>query len=120
MAGMSNLVKVLTTAFVAAVVSGEASAEFLTGQKLYQEMQIANKGINTLDATYTTGHAYGYVSAIYDLNLDIAVCPPIGGTAGQMFKIVESYLGNHPETWNLQAAGEVTKALTFTWPCPAK
>jgi hypothetical protein len=102
------------------LASAQASATFLTGQKLYQEIQQANVTMTTANTAYTTGHAYGYVSAIYDEYEGMAVCPPDGATGGQMFKIVENYLGAHPESWNLPASVEVTKAITNAWPCAAK
>lgn len=45
------------------------------------------------------------------------ICIPIKVSAGQVESIVKQYITAHPEGWQRNAGGEISKALTAAYPC---
>ena len=96
---------------VLAFVPTVASAEFLTGNDLYQKLTSTNVG----DKMY----ALGYVVGIYDVNVHITICPKVENviTAGQVQDIVLQYLTINPGQRHRNAEVLARDALRQVWPC---
>ncbi|WP_297837904.1 Rap1a/Tai family immunity protein [Pseudomonas sp.] len=102
---------------LAGMVSEQATAGFLSAQELYKSIKGIDAGTPTASREFDGGQAYGYIFAVYDLYEGLAVCAPAGTSGGQVLRVVQNQLEQHPESWGLPASVEVTKALTSVWPC---
>ena len=92
---------------------------FIDGNKLLADIQ--NKENNY----FVFGTALGYVVGVADrVGSDprswSLICPEEHVTQGQMVKVVQKYLEDHPETLHFRAASLVVSALHQAFPCPTK
>ena len=88
-----------------------ASAEFLSGNDLYNRMT------NT-EITWRM-YALGYVVGVYDVNVHVTICPANekNVTAGQIRDIAEQFLAANPGLRDKSADSLVREALRQVWPC---
>lgn len=89
-----------------------ASAEFWTGNKLYNNM----KSTNNMDQV----QAYGYVMGVFDTSAGVEHCGQAAQnvTVGQINDIAMQYLEQNPAQRNLAADLLVRVAFSRVWPCP--
>lgn len=98
-----------TIAVAALTASLSASAFFISGNELYNNM----KSREYIDKMY----ALGYVAAVYDSNSGDLFCPPSGVSVGQAQDIVEKFMRDTPSIRNENAAYIAIAALQTVWPC---
>lgn len=97
---------------VAALLAGNAHAEFFTGNDLLNR-------INSSDA-FERGIGLGFVMGVFDATHSAVHCPPTTVTAGQVRDMVTKTLNDAPAARHLAAEGFVTYALRNAWPCAKK
>ena len=88
-----------------------ASAEFLSGNDLYNRM-------TSPDITWRM-YALGYVVGVYDVNVHLHICPANEKniSAGQIKDIAEQFLAANPGLRDKSADSLVREALRRVWPC---
>jgi hypothetical protein len=85
-----------------------ANAEFFTGNDLLTRMNGS-----TLDQM----QALGFVQGVFDVYVDVTICPPSNVTAGQLNDMIKNYLTNIPAHRHLTAESLINQALKSVWPC---
>jgi hypothetical protein len=100
----------------AALASGPASAVFISGQNLHDQLVRYNASRLDFDSIY----AAGYVTGVADAFDQVAYCMPIEVTRGQVFQIATNYLNAHPEHWQSDASALLLEAFKTVWPCKTK
>jgi hypothetical protein len=90
------------------LVSGAAQAEFLSGNKLYEDLQ------GNINAKL---YALGYIIGVVDRSMNEDICLPAGVTQGQIQDVVINYLVAKPQMRNYSADLSVVLALRQHWPC---
>lgn len=96
-------------------VSTFTNAAFISGNKLNELISQKNS-----QNRFSDGMLHGYVSGVVDTVHGILVCTTGGVTVGQMTAIVEKYMRENPEEWNLGADQIIVNALRPIYPCPKK
>jgi hypothetical protein len=86
-----------------------ASAEFITGNQLLEELQSGE--------TVKRVFAMGYIAGVADANHSITYCPPEGISLGQLRDMTEQYLITNASIRNLSADVLVGDMLNRRWPC---
>jgi hypothetical protein len=94
--------------FLCVFISNIANA--ITGNELL-------KFCNSEDS-FSQGMCLGYINGVSDRDLDASGCLPPDVTFGQMQKITEKYLDEHPKLLHLHATFLVMFALNDAFPCP--
>lgn len=96
------------------MVPSMASAEFLSGNDLYNRM--------THTDNWWRMYALGYVVGIYDAHVRATICPPNENnvTAGQVRDIAEQFLLANPGLRDKTAESLVREALRQVWPCASR
>ena len=90
-----------------AFVSASASAEFYTGNDLWER----------LNGTEVQRHfALGYVAGVADSLNNRIICMP-SATLGQTRDIVKQYLENNPSIRHYSADSLIQSVLSSMWPC---
>jgi hypothetical protein len=90
------------------LVSGAAQAEFLSGNKLYEDLQ------GNINAKL---YALGYIIGVVDRSMNEDICLPAGVTQGQIQDVVINYMAAKPQMRNYSADLSVVLALRQHWPC---
>jgi hypothetical protein len=90
------------------LMSGSAQAEFLSGNKLYEDLQ---GNVNSRI------YALGYIIGVVDRSMNEDICLPAGVTQGQVQDVVINYMAAKPQMRNYSADLSVVLALRQHWPC---
>ena len=104
----------------AMLVSGQAFATFMTGNKL---MEHCRQGENdTIKGAISLGLCVGYAVSIADVMegqdvWDVRACLPEGVQQGQILDIVSQYLERQPAERHFPAPLLVAEALQDAFPC---
>lgn len=86
-----------------------ASAEFVTGNDLLQDLQSTD--------TVKRVFVMGYIAGVADANHSINYCPPQGINLGQLRDMTEQYLIANAAIRNLSGDVLIGGMLTKRWPC---
>ena len=107
-------------AIAPALISPRASAEFYTGNKLYEYCKAAESFGGGVCGGYVVGVLAG-VEFVEGATKGVqTICIPDSATAGQVRDVVVRYLDAHPEKRHLHAGGLVWAALSAAFPCESK
>ena len=119
-------VKKLGVIAVCLLLSNSTLGQFRDGNKLYSELEVCAE-----NSTFTCGFAWGYLTGVFDLNLDLQKimkiygeeyfkfsCPPAGITIQQLVDVVAAYLKANPAVRHRRANSIVEDAILDAWPCP--
>lgn len=87
-----------------------AVAGFITGNELLEKCEGESGSI-------ARGYCYGYVAAVNDSFLGVAVCLPGGVQLGQLIDVTTVFLRGNPQRRHQPAAALVWDALTRAFPC---
>jgi len=86
-----------------------ASAEFITGNDLLEDLQSGE--------TVKRVFAMGYIAGVADANHSVTYCPPEGISLGQLRDMVEQYITTNASIRNLSADVLIGDMLNRRWPC---
>ncbi len=91
-----------------------AQGAFFSGRDLQAPLQSIREG-----QTLTPGQmqALGYVQGVYDAQAGLLFCSQAGVDAGQVVKIANAYLLNHPGILEQPASVGLIAAFISQWPC---
>ena len=95
-----------------AFVSASASAEFMDGNKLLDDMQSSDPGNRMF--------AMGYIAGVADAGRSTISCPSPNVTIGQMRDAVRQHLEATPTLRHYTADVIVNHVLGRAWPCPKR
>lgn len=93
----------------ALLIPSLASAEFITGNDLLNDLQSTESVRRTF--------SMGYIAGVADANHSIAYCPPAGINLGQLRDMTEQYLVANPSVRNLSGDVLIGYMLNKRWPC---
>jgi hypothetical protein len=93
---------------ILALLPSIAQAEFFTGNDLLAKMN---------GSQMERMQAIGFVQGVFDVYVDVTICPPSNVTAGQVRDMVKNYLTNSPATRHKTAESLIHEALKGVWPC---
>ncbi len=93
-------------------VPAMAHAEFMSGNKLLNDLQSAN----VIDRMV----GMGYVQGVMDAHTRALYCPPNGITAGQVTDMAKKYLEENPSIRHTAADGILAQLFKPIWPCPKR
>lgn len=93
-------------------VPAMAHAEFMSGNKLLNDLQSAN----VIDRMV----GMGYVQGVMDAHTRALYCPPNGITAGQVTDMAKKHLEENPAIRHFAADGILAQLFKPIWPCPKK
>jgi len=88
-----------------------ASAEFVSGNKLLDDIQATDN--------IRRSFAMGYIAGVADSHQSVTYCPPSGINLGQLRDMTEQYLIINASTRNLSADVLIGDMLNRRWPCKA-
>jgi hypothetical protein len=88
-----------------------ASAEFMSGNNLYSKMN-GDFGDKML--------ALGFVQGVFDVYVNVTICPPNNITVGQVSDMVRGYFDNNPSIRHKTAESLINQALKQAWPCSSQ
>lgn len=94
---------------ILALLSCNAHAEFLDGNKLYERL--------TSSKLTDYASALGYIMGVADTMHDITHCAPANATSGQMGDMVKLFLEQQPSARTKSGDVIVNHVLKSTWPC---
>lgn len=97
---------------IALLFSASAHAEFRTGNKLLNEIQVDN--------LFSNGLALGFVMGVTDAGSGTNHCPPSTVTAGQLQDMVKNILTETPAIRHMPASSIIEYTLNKAWPCAKK
>jgi len=102
---------------VVGAVSGQAHAEFVSSDKLFDWLTEASRiGGSFKDSTISLG----FVVGVHDLLPDGEVCLPPKATAKQMQLDILKWMKDHRLQWDPVAARTARRALLETYACPGE
>lgn len=104
---------------LAALLSGNAWAEFMTGNDLLRLAEANNRVTSRTasDADYQdSSQFFGYLQGAFDANRNL-VCPPSGFTTGQLSEIVKKFIRNNPEKLHFTGDVIVLLAMSESFTC---
>jgi hypothetical protein len=95
---------------------------FLSGNQLLEYCDVPDAP----DGTLSEGICLGYIISAADTygawehwgKINNYICAPAGITSSHLRQIVTKHLREHPEKLDLDAGGQVIKALREAFPCP--
>jgi len=86
-----------------------ANAEFVSGNKLLDDIQATDN--------IRRSFAMGYIAGVADSHQSVTYCPPSGINLGQLRDMTEQYLIINASTRNLSADVLIGDMLNRRWPC---
>jgi hypothetical protein len=95
-------------------------AQFMDGTKLRQlsEANARMTGTNFFQQDPADSARFlGYLHGAADAEIYVTHCPPPGFSGTQLIGVVNKYMANNPELWNMSGALIVKIALAKAFPC---
>lgn len=100
----------IIVALLLLAASGSASADYFSGNDLYQKMLSSGRLVDV--AMFR-----GYVAGIQDAFNGHLFCVPEGVPLSQASAVVQKYLSDNPKLWNKPAKELVVSSLKSAYPC---
>lgn len=127
--------RLATWTLVLVSLAPAASAGFKDGNKLKQELELADRAFSsggtapeewagtdkTIEWSIAANGGVGYILGVQDFaEAAGAVCSPQGVKVVQLTSLVLKYLREHPEQLHMNGAAVTLSALVQAFPCPKK
>ena len=119
---ISVLVFVLVTLIAPAIImyfaTTPAIAQIYNGDALAEKLEFCDTDISKSSNPAECFIARGYIIGVFDtLRVSGDLCPPFGVNGSRIFRIVQKYLNDSPETLTDPASLLAATALRKAFPC---